>query len=126
MGENNRLDLWLKLCCIFKHRTDAAEACRGGLVKLNGSRAKPAATVKPGDVIEVSGDRQRKLVVEAIPHGSVAKDVARTMYLDQSPPPPPKDPFHAPVMAREKGSGRPTKRERREIHRFTDPPVRKS
>lgn len=122
-ADNGRLDLWLKLCCVFKQRSEAAEACRGGLVKLNGSRAKPSATVKPGDVIEISGERQRKLVVQSIPHGSVSKEVARTMYLDQSPPPPPKaafDPFTVPLMERERGSGRPTKRERRQIHRFTD------
>ena len=119
--ENGRLDLWLKLCCVFKHRTDAADACRGGLVKLNGSRAKPSAAVKPGDVIEISGDRQRKLIVEAIPRASVAKEIARTMYRDESPPPPPRaefDPFAGKTKAREKGAGRPTKKERREIERF--------
>lgn len=120
-SENGRLDLWLKLCCIFKQRSDAADACRGGLVRLNGARAKPSAAVKPGDVIEISGARQRKLIVEAVPSGSVSKEVARTMYRDESPPPPPKpafDPFAGGALIRERGAGRPTKKERREIERW--------
>ena len=42
-----RIDLWLKYVCLVKHRADATEACKGGHVKLNGQRVKPAATVRP-------------------------------------------------------------------------------
>lgn len=120
-GEKDRIDLWLKLCCVFKHRSDATEACKGGLVKINGTRCKPSASVRIGDRIEISGDHPRNLVVQGIPAGSVAKEVARTMYIDETPPPVPKDRFDprtTPIVTRERGSGRPTKRERREIEKF--------
>ena len=46
--ERNRIDVWLKLVCLFKHRADATEACRGGHVRINGSSVKPAAAVRVG------------------------------------------------------------------------------
>ena len=46
MDERHRIDVWLKLVCLIKHRSEAAEACRGGHVKINGQRAKPAAVVR--------------------------------------------------------------------------------
>jgi ribosome-associated heat shock protein Hsp15 len=108
----NRIDLWLKLVCLFKHRADATEACKGGHVKINGQRVKPAAPVKEGDVVEFySGDRFRRVVVQFVPEGNVSKEAARGMYVDESPAPPKID----LPMTREKGAGRPTKRDRREM-----------
>src|SRR5215212_1744127 len=84
--ERHRIDMWLKLVCLFKHRTEATEACRGGHVKLNGERAKPSASLKEGDVIEMYlGDRFRRIVVQALPEGNVSKELARTMYVDETP-----------------------------------------
>ncbi|MBV8516036.1 MAG: RNA-binding S4 domain-containing protein [Acidobacteria bacterium] len=115
--ERHRIDLWLKLVCLFKHRADATEACKGGLVKINGERCKPAATVKEGDVVEFySGDRFRRVVVQAMPAGNVSKETARTMYLDQSPEQPKLDPLTS--ILRERGAGRPTKRDRRELDKL--------
>jgi ribosome-associated heat shock protein Hsp15 len=116
MSERHRIDHWLKLVCLFKHRGDATEACRGGHVKLNGSRVKPSAAVKEGDVIElVMGERYRKLVIAGLPETSISKETARTMYVDETPvvalPP-------ALSTPRDRGTGRPTKRERREIEKF--------
>jgi ribosome-associated heat shock protein Hsp15 len=114
--ERHRIDMWLKLVCLFKQRGDAAEACRGGHVKINGQRAKPAAVVREGDVIEFyHGDRFRKVVVTAIPERPVRKEEARTMYDDQSP-----QPQRLEVLmggSRDRGAGRPTKRERREMEK---------
>ncbi|HEX7152748.1 MAG TPA: RNA-binding S4 domain-containing protein [Thermoanaerobaculia bacterium] len=116
MNERHRIDMWLKLVCLFKHRNEATEACRGGHVKLNGARVKPAATVKEGDVIEFYlGDRFRKVIVQGLPVANVSKEVARTLYLDESPV------QERPVELggyRDRGAGRPTKRERREIDKF--------
>jgi ribosome-associated heat shock protein Hsp15 len=114
--DRTRLDVWLKLVCLFKHRSDATEACRGGHVKLNGQRVKPAAGIKPGDLVEIGeGDRYRRVVVLELPQTNVSKEIARTMYEDQTPPRPKKP---APAVTRERGSGRPTKRDRREIDRL--------
>lgn len=116
--ERHRIDIWLKLVCLFKHRAEATEACKGGKVKVNGLRVKPAAAVKPGDVIEFydTGDHFRRVIVHAVPEGNVSKEVARTMYVDESPVPEKIDVITA--VFRDRGAGRPTKRDRREIERL--------
>ena len=115
-SDRHRIDLWLKLVCLFKHRGDATEACKGGHIKLNGQRVKPAATVKPGDVVEFySGSTYRKVVVQALPDGNVSKEAARSMYLDETPVQPKPE---LPGMYRERGAGRPTKRDRRDIEKI--------
>ena len=117
MDDRHRLDTWLKLVCLFKQRGDAAEACKGGHVKVNGQRAKPATAIREGDTIEYLGgdDRYHRVVVLGLPEKPVAKAVARTMYEDHTPKQEP-DPLR--MMMRERGAGRPTKKERREIERF--------
>jgi len=116
-SDRHRIDLWLKLVCLFKHRGEATEACKAGHVKLNSARVKPAATVKPGDVIEFYvGTHYRKVVVQALPEGNVSKDVGRTMYVDETPVQPKAGP--AAGMYRERGAGRPTKRDRRDIEKM--------
>ncbi|HYC88862.1 MAG TPA: S4 domain-containing protein [Thermoanaerobaculia bacterium] len=114
--ERQRIDTWLKLVCLFKHRTDATEACKGGKVKINGLRVKPAAPVREGDVVEFydGGDRYRRVVVQFVPEGNVSKVDARTMYDDETPV---QVRELAPVE-RERGAGRPTKRDRREIEKL--------
>ncbi|HYM62204.1 MAG TPA: S4 domain-containing protein [Thermoanaerobaculia bacterium] len=114
--ERHRVDHWLKLVCLFKHRGDATEACRGGKVKLNGQRAKPAAAVSEGDVIEfMAGDRFRRVVVAGLPSATVSKEIARTMYVDETP----KQEIGISLGGfRDRGSGRPTKKERRDTDRL--------
>jgi ribosome-associated heat shock protein Hsp15 len=112
-----RLDVWLKLVCLFKHRTDATEACRGGHVKLNGQRVKPSAAIKAGDVVELfQGERPRRVIVAGLPAASIAKEVARTMYIDESPVYEKVDVVRS--ILRERGAGRPTKKERRDIEKL--------
>jgi len=110
-----RIDTWLKLVCLFKHRADATEACKGGKVKINSSRVKPAAAVKEGDVIEFydGGDHYRRVVVKQTPATNVSKEIARTMYVDETPARENVDVVTA--IFRERGAGRPTKKDRREI-----------
>ena len=116
MDERHRIDLWLKHVCLFKHRSEATAALRGGLVKVNGQRVKPAAVIREGDTIEwYAGENLRRVVVQAIPAGQKAEEAARTMYLDQSPPPAPREPVK---VFRDRGAGRPTKKERREIEKL--------
>jgi ribosome-associated heat shock protein Hsp15 len=111
--ERHRIDIWLKQVCLFKHRTEATEACKGGKVKINGQRVKPAAPVKDGDVVEFydGGDRYRKVIVQFVPDANVSKVDARTMYDDETPV----QVREIPPMERERGAGRPTKRDRRDI-----------
>ena len=112
-----RIDHWLKHVCLFKSRGDATAACRGGHVKLNGQRVKPAAALTEGDVIEfLQGDRLRRIVVSVLTDKQASKEVARTMYIDESPPVV-KLPVEMTVF-RERGAGRPTKRDRREMEKW--------
>lgn len=118
MSERHRIDHWLKLVCLFKHRADAAEACRGGKVKINGQRVKPAAALREGDVVEfMIGTHFRRVVVAALPETQPSKDVARTMYVDETP----KQDVQALAGGstfRDRGAGRPTKKERRDIEKL--------
>jgi ribosome-associated heat shock protein Hsp15 len=115
--ERHRIDHWLKLVCLFKHRGDATEACRGGHVKINGQRVKPAAVVREGDVVEFLHDTNyRRVVVAGLPLTSISKERARTMYVDETPKQEVIE--KATVVFRERGSGRPTKKERRDIEKL--------
>src|SRR5438552_18433084 len=108
MEERHRIDVWLKLVCLIKHRSEAAEACRGGHVKINGQRVKPAAAVREGDVIEfLYGTHYRRVVVAGLPENQLSKDIAKTMYIDETP----KQKVDVTrIPMRERGAGRPTKR----------------
>jgi ribosome-associated heat shock protein Hsp15 len=113
-NDRHRIDTWLKLVCLFKHRADATEACKGGHVKINGQRVKPAAPVKVGDAVEFyQGDRFRRVIVQALPASNVSKETARTMYSDESPEQ--QRPDILTTVFRERGAGRPTKKDRRDI-----------
>ena len=113
-SDRHRIDTWLKLVCLFKHRSEATEACKGGHVKVNGQRVKPAAPVREGDVVEFYlGNHYRKVVVQSLPETNVSKAVARTMYRDETPV---REKAAVELgVFRERGTGRPTKKDRRDI-----------
>jgi ribosome-associated heat shock protein Hsp15 len=116
MEERHRIDVWLKLVCLFKHRNEAAEACRGGHVKINGLRAKPASAVREKDVVEfLQGTKYRRVVVTHIPEKQVPKEAAKTMYVDETPK---QEVDVTRIALRERGTGRPTKRDRREMEKI--------
>jgi len=109
-----RVDAWIWAVRLFPTRSQAAAACRAGHVRVNGERAKPATLVVPGDEVHVRGGdvRERLVVVQRLVVKRVGADVAVACYLDHSPPPVPRE--RAPFVAlRDRGAGRPTKRERR-------------
>lgn len=111
-----RVDKWLWAARLFKTRNQAAEACDGGHVKLNGATTKPAKSVRPGDRLELTGSGLRRIVVvKLLSARRGPAEVAATLYEDHSPPPPPKQPA-APRW--ERTEGRPTKRDRRQMDRF--------
>jgi len=114
-SQRTRIDNWLKYVCLFKHRTDATEACRGGHVKVNGQRVKPASPIHEQDLVEIQmGETYRRFVVKMIPATQQSKELARTMYVDETPVVERID----DAISRERGRGRPTKRERREVDKF--------
>lgn len=116
--ESVRVDQWLWAVRMTKTRSDAAAACRGGHVKVNGKAAKPATSVKVGDRVTAHlHDRERELEVTALLVKRVGAAIAVDCYVDHSPPPPAPE-YVAPVFERERGTGRPTKRDRRRLDRL--------
>ncbi len=115
-AEPVRLDKWLWAARIFKSRSLAQQACRGGHVTVNGLGVTPARAVRIGDRVAVLKD-ERRLVLEVAALGTKRgpAPAARQLYVDHSPPPPPRDPD--PFVIRERGAGRPTKRDRRALRR---------
>ncbi|MEM8799391.1 MAG: RNA-binding S4 domain-containing protein [Pseudomonadota bacterium] len=115
-----RLDSWLWYARFFKSRTQAATAVKEGRIRVDGAPAKkPADKVCPGHVLTfVRGERVivARVVALGTRRGPAAE--AQLLYEDLSPPVPPKSLFPAHAE-RERGSGRPTKAERRAIDRFT-------
>jgi ribosome-associated heat shock protein Hsp15 len=115
--ESTRLDRWLWAVRLTKTRPDAAAACRGGHVRVNGRPAKPSTTVSPGDEVRaVVGDRTRIVEVLRVIEKRVGAADAVTCYLDRTPPPPSTP--AVPVAIRDRGAGRPTKRDRRILDRW--------
>ena len=120
----SRLDKFLWSVRIYKTRSDAAEACKSGKIKINGMEAKPSRDVKSGDIMDV-----RKLnifykyeVLDQIENRQPAKLVAGFIK-DITPEEElaklnmPKESF---FISRDRGTGRPTKKERRDLDDLLD------
>jgi ribosome-associated heat shock protein Hsp15 len=113
-----RVDIWIWSVRLFKSRSAAATACKGGHVRVNGVRVKPAHTVRPGDEVRLrQGDRDRIVLVTKVIAKRVGAAIATECYVDNSPPPPSRE-MVAPAGRRERGAGRPTKRDRRSIDKL--------
>lgn len=113
-----RVDSWIWSVRLLKTRSAAASACRGGHVKVNGTPAKPAQHVAIGDEIRLRvGGRDRIVEVARVVAKRVGPAVATECLIDRSPPPPPKEVLAA-LPLRDRGAGRPTKRERRDTDRL--------
>ncbi len=119
-----RLDKWLWAARFFKTRSLATQAIDNGRVKLNGERVKPAHDVKPGDRLAIHvGDSDWTLTVQALAMQRGPAPVAQALYQE--------DPASQARRQQQAGDrklavnpaaaikGRPTKRDRRQIHRFT-------
>ncbi|MGV9244088.1 RNA-binding S4 domain-containing protein [Streptomyces sp. NPDC003710] len=117
-GESVRIDSWIWSVRLVKTRSVGATACRGGHVRVNGERVKPAHSVRIGDEVRLRHEgRERIVVVKRLIRKRVGAPVAVQCYIDNSPPPPPREAV-APAGIRDRGAGRPTKRDRREMERL--------
>ena len=120
-----RIDKWMWAVRIFKTRTIAAEACKKGRISINGALAKAARMVKPGDVIQVRKPpvTYSFKVLQTIEKRVGAKLVPEMMENITAP-----EQYELLEMSkisgfinRAKGTGRPTKKDRRELEDFTAP-----
>lgn len=120
----DRLDSWIWAVRLVKTRSAATAMCRAGHVRVNGERAKAAQSLKIGDEIRLrTGDEGRIVVVRQILAKRVGAPQAAVAYDDLTPAPLPRE-ERVVVAARERGAGRPTKRDRRkidELNEFADP-----
>ncbi len=119
-----RVDSWIWSVRLTRTRSAASDACRGGHVRVNGVRAKPAQAVRAGDEVRLRHDgRERVVSVVRVIAKRVSAAVAAECYIDHSPPPPRREEAAA-VAVRDRGAGRPTKRERRSIEKLLGRPAR--
>jgi ribosome-associated heat shock protein Hsp15 len=122
--EKLRIDKYLWAIRIFKTRTLASDACKAGRVKLDNQNIKPSHEVKVGETYQVSKGIDRKVlkVTRLLESRADAKTVIN-FYQDITPVEQTqafKSMFHAPLLTRDRGTGRPTKRDRREIDELKD------
>ena len=109
---------------LSRTRSAASGACRAGHVRVNGGRVKPAHAVRAGDEVRLRYEgRERVVVVQQVITKRAGAAVAAGCYIDNSPPPPPREETVA-VAVRDRGTGRPTKRERRSIEKLLGRPTR--
>jgi len=123
-AEKLRVDKYLWAIRIFKTRSLATDACKAGRVKLKGQNIKPSAIVKIGDVYQISKGLERKVLeVVDFSYNRTDAKIAATKYKDLTPVEEThafKSVFHAPTLKRDRGTGRPTKRDRRETDDLLD------
>ena len=119
-----RIDKWLWAARLFKTRSLAADAIKGGKVKMNDTPVKPSREVKEGDVIQVQIEQLHKVVqVKSVIKNRVPAKMVPEVYADLTP----KEEYerieflHAYKSEyRDRGAGRPTKKERRMIEKIKD------
>ena len=113
-----RVDSWIWAVRLAKTRSAATAACRAGHVQVNGERAKAAQPVHIGDEVRLRNtDLERTVRVERLVVKRVGASVAIECLVDLTPPPPPREEVAA-VIQRDRGAGRPTKRERRDLEKL--------
>ncbi|WP_438855819.1 RNA-binding S4 domain-containing protein [Agromyces sp. M3QZ16-3] len=116
--DSARVDAWLWAVRVCKTRSAATAACRAGHVRVNGERAKAAQPVRPGDEVRVRlHGFDRILIVRRPIVKRVSAELAAAAADDRTPAPPPRESV-ASAPLRDRGTGRPTKRERRDLDRL--------
>lgn len=120
--ETCRLDKWLWAVRRFKVRADAAAACKAGRVFIRDVEVKPAREVRVGEIVVVrEGGLRRQLEVIGLPVSRVGAKLVPHYYKDRTPAEELEEARLAAVeqaSSRERGGGRPTKRERRKLDDF--------
>jgi ribosome-associated heat shock protein Hsp15 len=115
---STRVDRWIWSVRLAKSRSSAAEDCKAGHVKVNGKSVKSAQPIRVGDQVRIRRDgHERVVIVARVITKRVGASAAAECYIDKSPPPPPREEV-VRVAVRDRGAGRPTKRERRSIEKL--------
>ena len=124
MAEETRIDKYLWAIRVFKTRSDATDVCKGGKIRINGADIKPSKGVRPGDIITArkGAITYTYRVIALIDKRQGAKSVP--LYAENITPQEELDKLKAPVetffLKRDRGAGRPTKKERRQMESLWD------
>jgi len=117
-----RIDRWLWAVRQFKTRTLASDACRGGKVRVRDDKVKPSYGVKVGEIVEIqTGPITKRLKVLGLIEKRIGAKLVPDFLEDLTPP---EDYLllqqtaAQKVLRRDRGAGRPTKRDRRDIERL--------
>jgi ribosome-associated heat shock protein Hsp15 len=119
-----RLDIWLDVACLYRTRSEAQRACKGGKVEVNGQGSKPHRVVRPGDTLRLRRPygRQQTVVIRSLAEHHVARHQARELYEDLTPPPTPEEKEMRRLERQYRASLRPPrapdKRERRQLRKL--------
>ena len=118
--ENCRIDQWLWAVRLFKTRSAATAACTNGEVRIGDGSVKPARRVKVGEHVDVKRrDHVATYEVVRLIKKRVGAPIAVECYIDHTPDRPRQDHVtDALAGVRDRGAGRPTKRDRRQIERL--------
>jgi ribosome-associated heat shock protein Hsp15 len=122
--ETVRLDVWLDVSCLFKTRSEAQRACKGGKVDVNGQAGKPHRMVRIGDQIGISRPlgAQQSVVIVGLADRSIPRADARRLYEDRTPPPSPEEiatrRAERVFRAAQAAAGRPDKQQRRAVRKL--------
>jgi len=118
--EKVRVDKWLWAIRLYKSRTLASEACDGGKVKIDGNHLKASKMLSIGDVLHIRHNHSLKIYkVISLIEKRVNASLAAACFEDLSPPEDSSDFIPSAFAQRDKGMGRPTKKERRNIDDFS-------
>lgn len=122
MSAKIRIDKWLWAIRIFKTRSLANDACQSGKIKINDNRIKPSRAIQIGDRITVQKNFiKHEYKVTGIIEKRVSATIAQQNYIDQTPEEEKikqESKLFSPQYTREKGTGRPTKKDRREFDKM--------
>ena len=124
MADSVRIDKYIWAIRCFKTRSEATEACKGNKVQIGGSPVKPSREVKIGDVIQVrKGPYQYTYKVLQLAENRMGAQLVPD-FAENLTPESELAKMKAPVetffVRRERGTGRPTKKERRELDALWD------
>jgi ribosome-associated heat shock protein Hsp15 len=122
-----RLDVWLDVSCLFKTRSEAQRAIRGGKVDVNGQAGKAHRIIRDGDVIEITRPlaRRQRVIVRGAVEQHIPKAEARKLYEDVTPPPSPEEQAMLDLMRlagprRRRLTETPDRREKRRLRRMKE------
>ena len=118
-----RLDVWLDVSCLFRTRSEAQKACKGGKIDVNGQKAKPQRNIRPEDVISITrvNSIKQQIVVKQLAEKHLPKAEARTLYSDTTPPLSKEEKEFRQILRRiGPTTTAPDKRQRRQLRQLKD------